>query len=254
LRRRVAVSIALAIGLGALIAVGVVQGSPGQAPEVSAVPVQARPVAPGVRLTVHVFPARNGRGGGRPAPSGDVCLDGDQGGYALFAGAKQDGMSLLLDNSYAPAAVSSSAPGAVTRSLGTWDAVIPGSYFSVQQTSAAPKRPARDGVNVIGWARLVPRNTLAAAWTYTDAATGRVLEADIFFNTSQSWGVLSGCNSVSSFDVENVGTHEVGHILGLEHVSDAAKMATMYPSAPAGEVKKRTLTAGDVAGATAALE
>lgn len=253
MRRAILVSVAIALGLGALLAGAAGQGAPGQAPEIQAIAVRGKPVAPGVKLTVHVFPANNGRGG-RPVPSGDVCLDGEQGGYALFAKAKQGGLALLLDNSFAPASVVSSAPDAIERSLATWDAAIPGSYFSGLRTSAAPKSPGKDGTNVIGWARLVPKSTLAAAWTYTDASTGRVLEADIFYNTSHTWGVLTGCNSPSAFDVENIGTHEVGHILGLDHVSDAAKMATMYPSAPSGEIKKRTLTGGDVAGVAEALE
>ena len=109
---------------------------------------------------------------------------------------------------------------------------------------------------MVGWARLVPKNVLAATWTYTDLK-GRVTGADVFYNTSQKWSVLSGpndgCNSESRFDIENIGTHEFGHVLGLDHVSDPGKQATMYPSAPAGEVRKRTLTTGDVFGVQASL-
>ena len=49
--------------------------------------------------------------------------------------------------------------------------------------------------------------------------------------------------------MENVGTHEVGHVVGLGHLEDANAMATMYPSAPKGEIKKRSLTTGDRDGA-----
>jgi hypothetical protein len=37
----------------------------------------------------------------------------------------------------------------------------------------------------------------------------------------------------------------MGHVLGLNHFSDSGAQATMYPSAPADEVRKTTLTAGD---------
>jgi hypothetical protein len=245
------VSAALAIGLGGAIAAAAPR-DPGPPPEVAAAPVHAKPVAPGVRLTVHVFPAGNARGA-RPSPAGDICLDGDQSGHARFAGARREGLTMRIDGTFAPSGVAASAPAAIDRSLDAWDAVIPGDYFTASH-GAGPRGPAQDGTNVIGWARLVPKTTLAAAWTYTDAATNRVLEADVFFNTQQPWGVLSACNSASAYDVEGVGTHEVGHILGLEHVSDAARVATMYPSAPRGEIRKRTLTSGDAAGALAALE
>ena len=53
----------------------------------------------------------------------------------------------------------------------------------------------------------------------------------------------SGCISM---DVQNVVTHEAGHVLGLGHSSDPT--ATMYASAPLGETAKRTLAADDANG------
>ena len=53
--------------------------------------------------------------------------------------------------------------------------------------------------------------------------------------------------------MQNVGTHEVGHVIGLAHVQDKDAMATMYPSAGKGEVKKQTLTPGDIAEAAVLL-
>ncbi len=255
MRRAILVSVAIPLGLGALLMAAAGQGSPDQAPEIQAIAVHGKPVAPGVKLTVHVFPANNGRGG-KPSPGVDVCRDADeQTGFALFAGAKQDGLEGLIDNSFAPLSVVSSAPAAIRRSLANWDAGITGDYFDYRPNDAAPERPGMDGTNVIGWARIVPKQVLAAAWVYTSTPANRVLQADIFYNISHTWGDLGSCSpSSSAFDVENIGTHEVGHILGLAHWSDAEKMATMYPSAPSGEIKKRSLTDGDKAGVTLALQ
>ncbi len=254
MRRAILVSVAIPLGLGALLMAAAGQGSPDQAPEIQAIAVHGKPVAPGVKLTVHVFPANNGRGG-KPSPGGTVCTNDDrQGGSALFAKANQDGLALQLDNSSAPASVESSAPDAIESSLATWDVEITGpKYFTATRNNLAPERPGMDGTNVIGWARLVPKQVLAAAWVYTSTSENRVLQADIFYNISHTWGDLDYCNQSPAFDVENIGTHEVGHILGLAHWSDDAKMATMYPSAPSGEIKKRSLTAGDRAGVTLAL-
>jgi hypothetical protein len=68
------------------------------------------------------------------------------------------------------------------------------------------------------------------------------------YNLFHSWGVFDTCTSTETrFEVENVGTHEGGQVIGLAHVKDAE---AMYPSASRGEVKKKTLTTTDVAGAT----
>jgi hypothetical protein len=227
--------------------------------------VKGKSIAPGVTLTVHVFGARDGKGkkGPKGPPSsggGDVCSDDADQNQAPqpFAGASSSPMQFLIDNSFAPSAVAGTAESALGRSFSTWDAEIPGAYFGMTPAESAPNSPRQDGMNVVGWARLVPKSTLAAAWTYTDDQTGRVIEADVFFNTAHPWGVASSCTSPSYdplvFDLENVGTHEIGHVLGLEHVSDSAKQATMYPSAPRGELRKQTLTSGDKAGLAAAFQ
>jgi hypothetical protein len=56
--------------------------------------------------------------------------------------------------------------------------------------------------------------------------------------------VPAGCIAM---DVQNVVTHEAGHVLGLGH-PPFQPTATMYASAPLGETSKRTLDPDDVAG------
>jgi hypothetical protein len=53
---------------------------------------------------------------------------------------------------------------------------------------------------------------------------------------------------ISVMDFQNIVTHEAGHAAGLGHPSDACTEETMYRFAQAGETKKRTLHAGDIAG------
>ncbi len=58
-----------------------------------------------------------------------------------------------------------------------------------------------------------------------------------------------GQASCIAVDVQNVVTHEAGHVLGLAHSSDPT--ATMYAQAPLGETSKRTLAQDDVNGVCA---
>lgn len=85
--------------------------------------------------------------------------------------------------------------------------------------------------------------------------TGVVLDADVEFNGAGGFsfttadgapcgpGDISGCVRT---DVRNTATHEIGHMLGLDHAPSAA--ATMFWSAAAGETSKRSLDQDDLDG------
>ncbi len=84
--------------------------------------------------------------------------------------------------------------------------------------------------------------------------SGVIVDADIEMNAA--WfdftdidgppcpeGQTAGCVAT---DVQNTATHEIGHMLGLDHTRD--RNATMFASAPRGETSKRHLGEDDVAG------
>jgi MYXO-CTERM domain-containing protein len=86
---------------------------------------------------------------------------------------------------------------------------------------------------------------IAAPWFYDD---GQITEADIAFNGYlQTWST-SGANW--STDVKNVAVHEIGHMIGLQHMLggfDADNPPTMAPTADP-YMKSRTPEADDIAG------
>lgn len=99
-------------------------------------------------------------------------------------------------------------------------------------------------------------------WQYTEGAiaitttsfsprNAQVFDSDIelntpsfIFTTVDSPPCVRGSETVNCIatDVQNTMTHEVGHLLGLAHINDAA--STMNPRAVTGELTKRVLDPG----------
>ena len=94
---------------------------------------------------------------------------------------------------------------------------------------------------------------LARTTVSYNTATKVIVKADIVFDTADKWFISStrSCAGIagSPFDIRNVATHEVGHAIGLGHVSDTK--LTMYGSAAQGETLKRSLGIGDQRGINA---
>lgn len=131
--------------------------------------------------------------------------------------------------------------------------------FDWHATSSSP-----DNQNIV-----VFRNDTAGdpldAWVHTlgalaittvtfDAGTGRLLDADIEINdTAFDFSICdpeaAGCGV--AFDLENTLTHELGHVVGLDHPPNdepGAFEATMFASASRGDIEKRSLATDDVDG------
>ncbi len=87
------------------------------------------------------------------------------------------------------------------------------------------------------------------AWTYimADSATGGIEESDIYINAQHyTWDILDGSRDhpdIHVADVENILTHEAGHMLGLAHTQ--VREATMSGSIGLGETKRRSLHRDD---------
>ena len=96
-------------------------------------------------------------------------------------------------------------------------------------------------------------DAIAVTTNAYDANTGIVVDADIEMNTQHFTFVKasSGCTpSAGNMDLRNTLTHEIGHVIGLDHPPRlrAYKALTMYASAPACETSKQTLEEDDING------
>jgi hypothetical protein len=107
-----------------------------------------------------------------------------------------------------------------------------------------------------GWSALSfrpPSNALAVTLLSFDSSDGAIIDADIYFNAQTfSWGTNG---SPVLMDVQNIATHEVGHLLGLDHSSESfiendpeLLDATMYYASVSGETERRDLASDDILG------
>jgi hypothetical protein len=104
-----------------------------------------------------------------------------------------------------------------------------------------------DGKSVIGFGNLLATDLALTCWW---TKNGNITAADIRFNKTEFlWVVNLGDACVTKFAVEAVATHEVGHVFGLGHVSEAAHGAlTMSTTIKVCQESEKTLGLGDIRG------
>lgn len=238
----------------------------GSVPAVDVVPVFRVPTGRNAeRLTVFVFHEKGGKGGGKPPKDdggGEGCSDPNTNETFSEIGVRwlEPGILVEYQPAFEPEAVVGVAFNALVRAFDAWEfavtAVTNEMMVNFSENASAPLSPERDGRNIIGWRQLVGRDArkvLAATYIWDDG-NGMILETDIVYNTAHKWAVNTIIESGSTecgtdFDVQAIGTHEIGHFIGLHHVNNDD--ATMAPTAAKGELKKQTLTPGDIIGAKA---
>ena len=143
----------------------------------------------------------------------------------------------------------------IQQSLGVWTGVngtslTPSSLGSLTRFGSA-SACASDGINsicfdqpdaaftpgVLAFTRIITADAIGIQVGSGPASTevGQILDADIYFNPSDSTVTFATPNALSanpkSYDLESILTHELGHFLGFSH--SAVWSAMMFPFAPA---------------------
>lgn len=168
----------------------------------------------------------------------------------------------ILENEFTYRVNTSGAPdgalGSITASFDTWDSIVATDLFSYGGATDASGRNF-DGQNTVSWKRIAPKSTIAMAtfWYANDGDSTTmdpIVEFDIVFNSFLSWGIDTDGEGTAdiltdAFDIQNIATHEVGHIVGLADLysSDNSEQ-TMYGYGSIGETRKISLNDGDIAG------
>lgn len=135
---------------------------------------------------------------------------------------------------------------AVTGGMQTWTDITPADFtFVYGGTTSSTAHGTNDGTNIITFGSLSV-GTLAENYYWFSGGTARMIDSDIRFNTYYSW---STNGTPSTYDVQNIGTHEHGHslcLLDLYDLLDSTK--TMYGYGYEDETQKRTLHQDDIDG------
>jgi len=141
---------------------------------------------------------------------------------------------------------------AIFLSAEEWDAHTETELFSNTYTvvhDATFDTDAPDKRNEILFGNYPKEGVIAVTivWGYFSGPPGlrQIIEFDIMFDTDWTWGDASIDSTV--MDLQNIATHELGHGAGLNDIY-YCKLETMYGYSYYGELIKRDLYIGDIAG------
>jgi hypothetical protein len=176
---------------------------------------------------------------------------GAAGGYVL-TGYHWDTLLLtLIINPKDSGLLGDEVLNAITVSAGEWDshttAVLVSNYQLSDTASVSDESTAPDGANELVFGNLGDSRIIAQCTYWYYRGSKHLVDFDIVFNTQFTWGDALGNPSV--MDLQNIATHELGHGFGLGDLYQLKwSEQTMYGYASEGQINKRTLESGDIAG------
>lgn len=160
-----------------------------------------------------------------------------------------------LNPSSVPSSVGSSNLVTIAQNgFNDWSAATGGKVSFIKGSDTTVDRQSYDRKNIVAWGRL-SGSALGVTYIRYNSTTGTAIDVDTILNKRYSWKWANSniCADNSAYDAEDILTHEQGHWIGMNDEYDALNFsnATMYGYGSKGEVKKVTLTTGDINGATA---
>lgn len=138
-----------------------------------------------------------------------------------------------------------------SEAFSTWSNAVPDNRVVFKMVGETRTGRAKlDRQNIITWGK-APGNALAITYTWYSKINGFAIETDTIMNEKFVWTwtpYQSGvCGVENSYDAQNILTHELGHWMGLKDEYDASYIHhTMYGYGAKGEIKKDTLTQGEI--------
>jgi hypothetical protein len=153
----------------------------------------------------------------------------------------------LIDPSNRDGLMENSVATSVEASFATWDGATSKNLFSNagRWTGPNPDPTVPDYTNVVYWGSMGDPKIIAMTTIWYTRGTKELVDTDIQMNDDMRWGI----DVSTAFDIQNIATHEAGHVCGLADLYGPRDTElTMYGYGSPGETKKRSLAPGDEAG------
>ena len=167
-------------------------------------------------------------------------------GYG-WDGIHWDGAQLPVGYFVNPTGLPAGADAAIQAAAQTWEADPGSSMDYTYMGTTGDSSQAMDGYNVVAAGVTDDPTALADCAYFYNSMTKHIIEFDITFNVSMY--AFSTDGSPTKYDLQTVGTHELGHTLSLVDLYESGNSAqVMYGYCSKGDTGKRVLAAGDIAG------
>jgi MYXO-CTERM domain-containing protein/uncharacterized protein (TIGR03382 family) len=133
-----------------------------------------------------------------------------------------------------------------------WNKILAGIGPDLRATGVAecPGEVIDDRINCVYWTLNAAdwrfgKNEIALTLLHFRQSTGEIVDVDINFNGAHyAWSTGACASTMTSYDLPGVATHELGHVLGLDHSTESA--ATMNRLTFPGNCPQRTLASDDI--------
>jgi hypothetical protein len=143
---------------------------------------------------------------------------------------------------------------AVSDAANAWDTVTAETLVNTITDGSGTASIVYNRENAVLFGDYPTTGVIAVATVWIDRRSKQLLECDIMFDTEWAWGNAdaNGDGTVDNtkvMDLQNIATHELGHCFNLADIYDSSQShLTMYGYSGYGDIEKRSLEAGDIAG------
>lgn len=181
-----------------------------------------------------------------PMAAGGPTVTTESGDFKLFYGGARWFSGTQVEYTIGGSQPISRANSAVTAGVATIDGFITARSFSLNGATTQTN-PCTGLPNTIQWVSIDgPGNILGSTSFCYYLNTKEIIGFTVSLDKDEPWSIGS---TPTAFDIQNIVTHEFGHVAGLAHVGAPKDVClTMYPYADYGEIQKRTLGLGDKLG------
>ena len=157
-------------------------------------------------------------------------------------------VSYWIDEKGLPRISNGSDFAAIQASFRTWESIQTASIQFAYRGTTPVGTVGHDGLNVVTFTDTsapLGSSTIAATFSFFKTENGQLLfeESDIAFNPGLDFSTSGEANK---FDIQSVLTHEIGHLLGLDH--SGLVSSVMVPFGSPSQLDQRTLAYDDIAG------